>query len=72
MQKVLILQEMVLISRIIPFPPTDPRVHEIRPRLSKPVEHDRVELLAWTLAGLPMSHTHVVTAADDPTHVRTL
>ena len=65
-------QEMVMLSRIILFPPTDPRVDEIRQRIQSPVQHGHVELSAWTLAGMPVSHAHIVTAAGEPVSVRVL
>ena len=65
-------QEMVMLSRIILFPPTDPRVDEIRQRIQSPVQHGHVELSAWTLAGMPVRHAHIVTAAEEPRRVRAL
>lgn len=72
LQGTLTPQEMVMLSRIVLFPPTDPRVDEIRQRLQSPVKHGHVELSAWTLAGMPVSHAHIVTAAEGPVSVRAL
>ena len=65
-------QELILLSRIVLFPPKDPRVNEIRKRLQKPVTHGHVELLDWELSGMPMRHAHIVTAAEEPTWVKAL
>jgi hypothetical protein len=65
-------QEMVLLSRIVLFPPNDPRVNEIQKRIQKPVTHGHVELSEWELAGMPVSHAHIVTAAEEHSNIKTL
>jgi hypothetical protein len=65
-------QELVQISRIILFPPNDPRVHEIRQLLGQPVAHGHVERSMWSLAGMPVRHAHIVTAADVPVFLKCL
>jgi hypothetical protein len=61
-------EELMLISQIRPFPPTDPRVQEIlqlvQRRLAQPVNHGHVELSSWTLSSMPVSHAHIITAAS--------
>jgi len=59
-------EEMMLISQIRPFPPTDPRIQEIlqlvQQRVGQPIKHGHVELSSWTLSSMPVSHAHIFTA----------
>lgn len=55
-------QEMIMLSRIVLFPPDDPRVREISQKLQEPVMHGNVELSRWTFSDMPVSHAHIVTS----------
>jgi hypothetical protein len=59
-------EDMMLISQIVPFPPTDPLVKEIlnivHQRVQQPVMHGHVELSAWTLSSMPISLAYIMTA----------
>jgi hypothetical protein len=55
-------QEMIQISRIILFPPDDPRLQEFKHRVKRPVVHGNVELSRWTFSNMPVSHAHIVTS----------
>ena len=59
-------QEMVLLSRIILWPPADPRVQQIlqlvQQFVNQSVNHGHVELSSWTLSSMPVSHAHIITA----------
>jgi hypothetical protein len=55
-------QEMVQISRMILFPPEDPRLEEVRRKVKRTVSHEDVEISQWTFSDMPVSHAHIVTS----------
>jgi hypothetical protein len=55
-------QEMVQISRMIVFPPEDPRLQEIKQKIKRPILHEDVEISQWTFSSMPVSHAHIVTS----------
>lgn len=55
-------QEMVQISRIVLFPPDDPRLQEFKQYVKQPVVHGDVEISPWTFSSMPVSHAHIVTS----------
>jgi hypothetical protein len=72
LQEILTPREIALLSRIVLFPPNDPRVIEGQKRLKTPVIHGHIELSGWEFAGMPVSHAHIVTAAEEPTNIKVL
>ena len=55
--------EMMRLSRIVLFPPDDPRVQQILQLVKPSVNHGHVELSSWALSSMPISHAHILTAA---------
>ena len=64
LKETLTTDEMMRLSRIVLFPPDDPRVQQILQLVKPSVKHGHVELSSWTLSSMPISHAHILTAAE--------
>src|SRR5262245_61085890 len=64
LKETLTTDEMMRLSRIILFPPDDPRVQQILQLVKPSVNHGHVELSSWALSNMPISHAHILTAVE--------
>ena len=64
LKETLTADEMMRLSRIVLFPPDDPRVQQILQLVKPSVNHGHVELSSWALSSMPISHAHILTAAE--------
>jgi len=64
LKETLTTDELMRLSRIVLFPPDDPRVQHILQLVKPSVNHGHVELSSWVLSSMPISHTHIFTAAE--------
>jgi hypothetical protein len=64
LKEALTTDEMMRLSRIVLFPPDDPRVQQILQLVRPSVNHGHVELSSWALSSMPISHAHILTAAE--------
>lgn len=64
LQETLTTDEIMRLSRIVLFPPDDPRVQQILQLVKPSVNHGHVELSSLALSNMPISHAHILTAAE--------
>jgi hypothetical protein len=64
LKETLTTDEIMRLSRIVLFPPDDPRVQQILQLVKPSVNHGHVELSSWALSSMPISHAHILTAAE--------
>jgi hypothetical protein len=64
LKETLTTDELMRLSRIVLFPPDDPRVQHILQLVKPSVNHSHVELSSWALSSMPISHAHILTAVE--------